>query len=121
MPLFVPKKQRDPRRSFSRKAKRKLWRRELVKTGQVVCKYPPCGAVIQSIDEATVDHIIPWAFGGRTRSENAQLMHQECDRMKGWIINRYVTKTLAQKPFSDDGWGRFNPHRLDNLPAGEVT
>ena len=112
--LFVPKEQRDPRRSFSRKALKKLWRRELLKNGYVVCKYPPCGERIRHPADAVVDHIIPWAMGGRTRRENGQLLHIACDRMKGWLINRYVTKKLAGKPFSDDGWSKFKPPLADS-------
>jgi hypothetical protein len=42
-----------------------------------------CNQQIQTIDDAEVDHIIPFSQGGRTEIENAQLAHRYCNRRKG--------------------------------------
>ena len=41
-----------------------------------------CGQQIQQIDDAEVDHILPYSKGGETNSENAQLAHRFCNRQK---------------------------------------
>ena len=41
-----------------------------------------CGNKILTIDDCEVDHIIPFAKGGLTSIENAQLTHRTCNRMK---------------------------------------
>ena len=45
-----------------------------------VCSY--CGNVILSIDDAEVDHIVPFSLGGKTDIDNAQLLHRHCNREK---------------------------------------
>lgn len=42
-----------------------------------------CHQRILSIDDAHVDHIIPYSKGGRTTFENAQLAHRYCNQHKG--------------------------------------
>ena len=37
---------------------------------------------ILSIDDAEVDHILPYSKGGDTVLENAQLLHRHCNRAK---------------------------------------
>ena len=41
-----------------------------------------CGNKILTIDDCEVDHIIPFAKGGLTSIENAQLTHRTCNRRK---------------------------------------
>lgn len=41
-----------------------------------------CGTELK-LDDAAVDHIIPWAKGGRTVISNAQLAHTRCNSSKG--------------------------------------
>ena len=42
-----------------------------------------CGNIIESINDANVDHIIPWSKGGTTTLDNAQLTHEFCNKSKG--------------------------------------
>lgn len=42
-----------------------------------------CNQQIQSIDDAEVDHILPYSQGGQTVIENAQITHRYCNRKKG--------------------------------------
>lgn len=41
-----------------------------------------CNNEILSIDDAEVDHIIPFSQGGKTDISNAQLLHRHCNREK---------------------------------------
>ncbi|MGE6753634.1 HNH endonuclease family protein [Rossellomorea sp. NPDC071047] len=41
-----------------------------------------CNQQIQTIDDAEVDHIIPYSEGGKTELKNAQLSHRYCNRRK---------------------------------------
>lgn len=43
-----------------------------------ICKDP-----IESIHDATVDHILPLAHGGSNRFDNFQLAHEQCNSEKG--------------------------------------
>ena len=38
-----------------------------------------CKNQIHSLDDSTVNHIIPYSEGGKTVRENGQLAHQGCD------------------------------------------
>lgn len=38
-----------------------------------------CGNVIQTLDDAAVDHIVPFVEGGRTTLDNARLAHRYCN------------------------------------------
>lgn len=42
-----------------------------------------CNNQILCIDDAEVDHIVPFAQGGKTIIENAQIAHRYCNRKKG--------------------------------------
>lgn len=42
-----------------------------------------CGQDIHHIDDAEVDHIVPWSQGGKTVRENARLVHRLCNRWRG--------------------------------------
>lgn len=42
-----------------------------------------CGEPLDSIDEATVDHVVPLARGGSNRFENLQLAHPDCNTHRG--------------------------------------
>ena len=57
-----------------------------------ICSY--CGNEILSIDDAEVDHIIPYSQGGRTDLSNAQLVHRHCNREK--------SNTLENDNFEDE-------------------
>ncbi len=61
-------------RTFSKETKEELWHEGYV------CSY--CGNEILSIDDAEVDHIEAFVFGGETIKENAQLLHRHCNREK---------------------------------------
>ena len=41
-----------------------------------------CGNLILSIDDCEIDHIVPFAKGGKTELSNAQIVHRICNREK---------------------------------------
>ena len=61
-------------RLYSKSTKEELWYEGYV------CPY--CNQQILSIDDAEVDHIIPFSKAGNTVIENAQLLHRHCNREK---------------------------------------
>ena len=61
-------------RIFPREIKEKLYAED------PTCKL--CGQKILSIDDAQVDHILPFSKGGQTVLENAQLAHRYCNQHK---------------------------------------
>lgn len=61
-------------RLYSKSTKEELWYEGYV------CPY--CNQQILSIDDAEVDHIIPYSKGGNTVIDNAQLLHRHCNREK---------------------------------------
>jgi hypothetical protein len=61
-------------RLFSNIDKKNLWH------SHYICPY--CNQEILSIEDAEVDHIIPFSQGGSTRIDNAQLLHRHCNRKK---------------------------------------
>jgi hypothetical protein len=42
-----------------------------------------CSQRIETLDDAEVDHILPFSKGGATELQNAQLTHRYCNRVKG--------------------------------------
>lgn len=64
----------DNSRAFSDSVRKELFHPDYV------CSY--CGNEILSIDDAEVDHIIPFSHGGKTDISNAQLLHRHCNREK---------------------------------------
>ena len=64
----------DSNRVFSDSVRKELWH------PGYICSY--CNNEILSIDDAEVDHIIPFAQGGKTDISNAQLLHRHCNREK---------------------------------------
>ena len=64
----------DVDRVFSNQDKKALWH------DNYVCSY--CGQTILDIDDAEVDHILPYSLGGETVIGNAQLLHRHCNREK---------------------------------------
>lgn len=61
-------------RSFSLEDKKSLWYE------WYICPY--CNQQILSIDDAEVDHIIPYSKWWTTTFDNAQLLHRHCNRVK---------------------------------------
>lgn len=41
-----------------------------------------CGNLILSLDDCEIDHIVPFAKGGKTELSNAQIVHRICNREK---------------------------------------
>ena len=68
-------KELDQRRFFDEALRQKFWRKY-----QHICQI--CGSEIRRYQDATLDHIAPWARGGRTEENNAQLAHKRCNRIK---------------------------------------
>ena len=58
-----------------KKHKQKLWSKSN--------KCGICHKSIESIELATLDHIIPRAHGGHTTKDNIQLAHKQCNYDKG--------------------------------------
>ena len=46
-----------------------------------------CGNIILNIDDCEIDHIIPFAKGGKTELSNAQIVHRFCNREKSDAAN----------------------------------
>lgn len=65
-------------RNFSREIKERLFHQGYI------CSY--CDNKILSIDDAEVDHVIPFSSGGMTDISNAQLLHRHCNREKNGTI-----------------------------------
>ena len=61
-------------RLFSFSTKKELWHEGYI------C--PFCGNEILDINDAEIDHIIPFSQGGTTDISNAQLLHRHCNREK---------------------------------------
>lgn len=64
----------DVRRAFSSDIRQQLFHEGYV------CSY--CGNIILSIDDAEIDHTLPFSLGGETDISNAQLLHRHCNREK---------------------------------------
>lgn len=61
-------------RSFTANQKREAYERQ-----GGIC--PICGGHFE-IDEMEADHITPWSQGGKTTSDNCQMLCKECNRRK---------------------------------------
>ena len=68
-------KKLDSKRLFDEKAKKRLWSAKKYK-----CKL--CKKRIHDYSHCCVDHILPWAKGGKTNIKNAQLAHRYCNLEK---------------------------------------
>lgn len=55
-----------------------------------------CGKPIASVEDATVDHIIPLFRGGKTTIENCQLAHAKCNKQKG---SKYDTDKFPSQKY----------------------
>jgi len=73
----------DPTRNFPDSMKHKLWRQQ----GHI-CQI--CSKRIRGYTDAVVDHIKPWARGGKTEESNAQLAHKRCNQRKRDNLEPYV-------------------------------
>lgn len=70
-------KTKDKNRFFSISQKEQIWQ----KSKDKICCYPNCKKILRW-ENATIDHMIPWSFGGRTDISNAQLMCKQHNSMK---------------------------------------
>lgn len=71
----------DTDRRFFSEDERKM----LYESGDKKCAI--CGNLILSIDDCEIDHIIPFAKGGKTELSNAQIAHRICNRVKSDSTN----------------------------------
>ena len=76
-------KKLDERRSFSTSLKQKFWREY-----NHICQI--CTRKIRQFNDASLDHIEPWAKGGKTEESNAQLAHKRCNQRKRDRTEKYV-------------------------------
>jgi len=71
-----------------------------------ICAY--CDEEMKALTEATLDHIIPRYYGGRTRLANLQLMHGRCNGkksnklIKGWPGNWRKMTTPRRRQLSQE-------------------
>jgi 5-methylcytosine-specific restriction endonuclease McrA len=74
----------DKKRAFDPSLKSKLWS---VPGGHEcqICRKP-----IREFSDATVDHIMPWAKGGKTEENNAQIAHKLCNKKKRDEYGKYI-------------------------------
>lgn len=70
----------DSKRLFTKEHKQAIWDMGVKNGGAVTCSV--CGQPILDIDDAEVDHIVPYSKGGKTELDNGQLLHQHCNRVK---------------------------------------
>lgn len=68
-------KKLDQKRLFDVSLKQKFWRKF-----KHICEL--CKKEIKNYGDASLDHIEPWAKGGKTKEDNAQLAHKKCNKMK---------------------------------------
>ena len=73
----------DKNRFFGETLKQKLWRKH-----KSICQI--CNKKIRSIKDASLDHIKPWAKGGITEEDNAQLAHKRCNQKKKDKYEEYI-------------------------------
>ncbi|TET17182.1 MAG: DUF262 domain-containing protein [Dehalococcoidia bacterium] len=76
-------KELDETRLFDEGLKQKFWR-QYGHTCQI------CTREIKRYQDATLDHIEPWAKGGKTKESNAQLAHKKCNRIKRDKLEEFV-------------------------------
>lgn len=69
----------DRNRAFSDSVKKELFHKGYI------CSW--CNNEILDIDDAEIDHIIPFSQGGKTDVLNAQLLHRYCNREKSDYMN----------------------------------
>ena len=69
---------------------------ELFAANRHICSY--CGQDILRLEDAQVDHIIPFSKGGMTEASNAQLLHIHCNQKKSNlnIDSPYATAELDE-------------------------
>lgn len=73
----------DERRLFAKPLRQRLWRKHAH-----VCQI--CHKKIKRYQSATLDHIKPWAKGGRTEEKNAQLAHKKCNQRKRDDLEKFI-------------------------------
>jgi len=74
--LFSLYQRKDDKRGFSSEQRRIIWNSDANRLCRK-CRKPV------SWDDYTVDHILAYAKGGKTRLKNAQPMHKRCNSSKG--------------------------------------
>lgn len=69
---------------------------ELFAANKRVCTY--CGQAILRLEDAQVDHIIPFSKGGMSEALNAQLLHIHCNQKKSNLSldSPYATAELNE-------------------------
>jgi 5-methylcytosine-specific restriction endonuclease McrA len=65
----------DSKRYFEESLRKEFWGSKPHNCG--ICKRQ-----IKEYRDAVLDHIVPWAKGGRTERTNAQLAHKKCNKIK---------------------------------------
>jgi 5-methylcytosine-specific restriction endonuclease McrA len=54
-----------------------------------------CDNEIHSLDDSTVDHVVPYSKGGKTKTDNAQLAHRSCNARKNAQMPPHLAANLA--------------------------
>jgi len=55
-----------------------------------------CGNEIHSLEDSTVDHIVPYSKGGKTIPSNGQLAHRACNASKNAKISNLIGTALRE-------------------------
>lgn len=78
-------KELDENRLFEESLRQNFWKKY-----EHTCQI--CRKEIRNYKDATLDHIEPWAKGGRTEENNAQLSHKKCNQTKKDKFEEFVIK-----------------------------
>ena len=54
-----------------------------------------CNNEIHALDDSTVDHVVPYSKGGKTKTDNAQLTHRSCNARKNAQMPPNLAANLA--------------------------
>lgn len=73
----------DENRFFEESLKQRFWRQY-----NRVCQI--CKKKISNYKDATLDHKKPWAKGGKTEENNAQLAHRKCNQKKRDEFEKFI-------------------------------
>lgn len=80
------KEVKDKKRRFDENVKGVLWTTLLQKSDNPKCPNPHSNTSclrMLTFDNAQIDHIYPWARGGKTNLSNARLICESCNKSKG--------------------------------------
>jgi hypothetical protein len=96
-------------RTFSLEYKKRLWE------SNPTCAI--CGQKIHLLDDAEIDHIEQYWYGGKTIPSNARLTHRYCNRSRPRVTDRFDMRGLPKKRISKNSKTPCNAFRVPILEA----